>query len=100
MLGKALDKREQVSSWSTRPLRKSQIEYAAGDAHVLVSICDTLASSAVEAPRAQAIWRLRSGLHLLQTMYPKPNTVDETIFVFARDSDKEEWAQWRERAWQ
>lgn len=97
--GKTLDKREQVSSWSTRPLRKSQLVYAANDAHVLVALCDLLASSAAATPSAAAIWGLRSGLHLLKIMYPKPESVDESMFVFAKDSDKAKWQLWRERAW-
>lgn len=37
-LGKPLDKAEQCSNWSIRPLRQSQLEYAALDAWVLVAI--------------------------------------------------------------
>lgn len=99
LFGKALEKREQVSSWSIRPLRRSQLTYAANDAHVLVVLCDLIASSATSTPSAGAIWRLRSGLHLLQTMYPKPESVDESMFVFANESEKAKWLSWRARAW-
>ena len=99
LLGKALDKREQVSSWSTRPLRRSQLVYAANDAHVLVALCDLIASSATVSPGAAAIWNLHSGLHLLQTMYPKPESVDESMFVFANEGEKGEWLKWRTKAW-
>ena len=38
MLGKKLDKREQISDWSRRPLREKQITYAALDAVCLLKI--------------------------------------------------------------
>ena len=80
-------------------MRRSQLVYAANDAHVLVALCDRIASSATVAPSAVAIWHLHSGLHLLQTMYPKPESVDENMFVFANERDKVEWLKWRAKAW-
>ena len=41
-LGKPLDKSEQCSNWSIRPLRQSQMEYAAIDAWVLVAIWERI----------------------------------------------------------
>ena len=38
MLGKKLDKREQISDWSRRPLREKQITYAALNAVCLLKI--------------------------------------------------------------
>jgi ribonuclease D len=40
--GEALDKSEQQSDWSTRPLKASQLNYAANDVIHLLSIADTL----------------------------------------------------------
>lgn len=45
VLGKALDKREQMSDWERRPLSIEQMRYAALDAHALVSILDTKIAS-------------------------------------------------------
>jgi len=45
VLGKALDKREQMSDWERRPLSPEQVRYAALDAHALVSILDAKSSS-------------------------------------------------------
>ena len=36
ILGVKLDKREQISNWSNRPLRNEQVVYAASDAHCLI----------------------------------------------------------------
>jgi ribonuclease D len=44
MLGKPLCKSERMSNWAQRPLRKSQLRYAALDSHVLISIWDVLIS--------------------------------------------------------
>jgi hypothetical protein len=45
ILGKALDKREQMSDWERRPLSPQQVRYAALDAHALVSILDAKSCS-------------------------------------------------------
>lgn len=105
LLGKAIDKTEQVSAWSTRPLRREQLEYAANDAHVLVVAADHLAAAAAAPPALGALWDTRSGRHLLQTMYPKPGSVDEAGFVFADGEEGREGGAevalraWRERVW-
>eukprot|EP01134_Creolimax_fragrantissima_P002369 CFRG2369T1 len=48
-LGKPLDKRNQISNWEQRPLRPSQIKYAALDAHCLLSIYEFVNESMREA---------------------------------------------------
>lgn len=41
-LGKSLSKEEQMSDWEKRPLRDSQVQYAASDAYCLISVYRTL----------------------------------------------------------
>ncbi|XP_063792299.1 exonuclease mut-7 homolog isoform X2 [Pseudophryne corroboree] len=42
VLGKPLDKTEQLSNWDKRPLREHQIVYAAADAYCLLEVFETL----------------------------------------------------------
>ncbi|NXM95621.1 MUT7 Exonuclease, partial [Sylvia borin] len=42
VMGKPLDKREQLSNWEKRPLREEQILYAASDAYCLLEIYERL----------------------------------------------------------
>ncbi|KAI4470635.1 5' exonuclease domain-containing protein [Holotrichia oblita] len=43
-LGRPLDKSDQFSNWEKRPLRQSQLEYAALDAYCLIQVYDVLKS--------------------------------------------------------
>ncbi|XP_015236544.1 PREDICTED: exonuclease mut-7 homolog [Cyprinodon variegatus] len=44
VLGKPLDKTQQMSNWEKRPLRISQIRYAVADAYCLLDVFSTLSS--------------------------------------------------------
>lgn len=45
VLGKPLDKTEQLSNWDKRPLREDQIIYAAADAYCLLEVFEALLNS-------------------------------------------------------
>ncbi|KAM5146831.1 exonuclease mut-7 homolog [Mantella aurantiaca] len=45
VLGKPLDKTEQLSNWDKRPLREDQITYAAADAYCLLEVFEVLLKS-------------------------------------------------------
>ena len=47
-LGKPLDKRECMSNWDNKPLRKAQLNYAALDALVLIKIHDYIQNKCKE----------------------------------------------------
>ncbi|XP_049908805.1 exonuclease mut-7 homolog [Epinephelus moara] len=47
VLGRPLDKTEQMSNWEKRPLRISQIRYAVADAHCLLDVFSVLSSNPV-----------------------------------------------------
>lgn len=50
-LGRRLDKTQQTSNWSQRPLSREQLLYAARDAQVLVRLYETLGPSLAEEGR-------------------------------------------------
>ena len=49
--GKQLCKKEQISNWTKRPLRKTQLHYGALDAYILVEIMEILAEKGKEMVR-------------------------------------------------
>ncbi|KAK9693720.1 3prime-5prime exonuclease [Popillia japonica] len=61
-LGRPLDKSDQFSNWEKRPLRQSQLEYAALDAYCLIQVYDVLksCSEAVGFPFDDTCYNLMS----------------------------------------
>ncbi|KAL1510869.1 hypothetical protein AB1Y20_005701 [Prymnesium parvum] len=53
LLGVQLDKSEQVSDWTERPLRQAQLRYAAADAWILTRLCAALPPLAAAPVRRQ-----------------------------------------------
>ncbi|CAI2385260.1 unnamed protein product [Moneuplotes crassus] len=51
LLHKKICKGEQISNWERRPLRKSQMHYAAVDAYILIQLFDTLKEKLEENER-------------------------------------------------
>jgi len=55
IVGKEIEKLEQMSDWNARPLRQSQLEYAAIDASVLVQIHHKLEKELDKQPRVETL---------------------------------------------
>ncbi|XP_061658259.1 exonuclease mut-7 homolog isoform X2 [Syngnathoides biaculeatus] len=66
VLGKALDKSEQMSNWEKRPLRVSQIRYAVTDAYCLLDVYSVLSTNPTK-------FGLPSDLHSISLRQPGKN---------------------------
>jgi hypothetical protein len=60
--GKPLSKREQLSNWIRRPLNAAQKEYAALDAHCMLSVFESAQLQKDDAWRAQITYGLGHGV--------------------------------------
>lgn len=70
-LGASVDKSLQCSDWSARPLSKGQIDYAALDASVLITLFDSLVSKMDHVPsRLGVVAALEPLLHEYQLYLP------------------------------
>lgn len=80
-LGRPLDKSQQRSVWSRRPLLPQQLAYAANDAHCLVAALDALLAAA--ARRASAASRNEAAGSLLVVGVQSATGTDSDIAVDA-----------------
>lgn len=80
--GKCLNKDEQCSNWENRPLRDSQITYAALDAHVLIEIyqlfSNTCAMNNVNFEEICYQIMEKSGFSKIKKKYMKEKNVNKT----------------------
>jgi hypothetical protein len=93
--GTVLDKSEQVSQWSARPLSESQLLYAANDAHVLVMMSDLIVGSDDVAPCLRNLNDIDEGHQLMRIMYSTAGGFGDEIYVFSDDEAEAEWKNWR-----
>lgn len=68
--GNQLDKSDQFSNWENRPLRDSQLQYAALDAYCLIEVYDVLK----ECCEAKGYSFQDSCYHLMSSRKPKKKT--------------------------
>ncbi|KAF5282251.1 hypothetical protein FQR65_LT14383 [Abscondita terminalis] len=81
--GSPLDKSDQFSNWENRPLRDSQLQYAALDAYCLIEVYDVLKKCCEE----QGISFTDICYHLMSSRYPKKKTKKQPLKA-KKDLDK------------
>lgn len=88
-LGKKLTKKEQMSDWERRPLRKSQIDYAAGDAYCLIEVYNRLveAATASQVDLERIIDKFLKGLDCAESSRRK-RTFVETVLELLLESER------------
>lgn len=89
VLGFTMDKTQQVSDWSKRPLSEAQMLYAALDAHCLVQIRDRLCPKVLVCLRAREFlgmhrWFVQHWVRSASSLSIHITSVDVCVFVCVR----------------
>ncbi|CAM9670377.1 unnamed protein product [Lampetra planeri] len=79
-LGKALDKRQQLSEWERRPLTMAQLLYAASDAYCLLEVYDVLLQKAKAAKLSVNLEKCMVGKKVQKPRHSDPAPDDERLW--------------------
>ncbi|XP_075924898.1 exonuclease mut-7 homolog isoform X4 [Petromyzon marinus] len=79
-LGKALDKRQQLSEWERRPLTTAQLLYAASDAYCLLEVYDGLLQKAKAAKLSVNLEKCMVGKKVQKPRHSDPAPDDERLW--------------------
>ncbi len=90
MLGRPLQKAEQISDWSRRPLRASQLTYAALDAHVGLEIFMQLRQRASDLGAEEVFARCVAEIVGGKTPKKGPGTGGERKLARMKQEEEEE----------
>ena len=82
VLGRVLSKKMQKSNWSNRPLHKAQIEYAALDSQVLLTMLDCLISKGL-FPADSQHWGLATIAKTVKTDKHPCNAIESSSAALA-----------------
>ncbi|XP_069465883.1 exonuclease mut-7 homolog isoform X2 [Ambystoma mexicanum] len=77
VLGKPLDKTQQLSDWEKRPLREEQIVYAACDAYCLLDVYEALCADPAHFGLSLNLADCRNGTHIMKLNVEKPKKKSE-----------------------
>ena len=82
-MGKPICKAEQMSNWERRPLRQSQIHYAALDAYALVILIEKLAEKGAESHQY-----IQNFIRTMDNTKYVPENLDDDFDINLEDAQK------------